>query len=78
MLRSRSQTVGRTAKAVITAKSVCESSSNAPKFKRAFGNNEDKLSPSKIIYSMQQAWMKEHSNMQSNCYKFTEIITGIQ
>jgi len=61
MLRSRSQTVGRTAKAVITANSVCESISITPKFKCAFGNKEDKLSPSRIIYSMQQACMKECS-----------------
>jgi hypothetical protein len=40
---------------VINAKKWWESNSNPPKLIFAFGNNEDKLSLSKIIYSTQQA-----------------------
>jgi hypothetical protein len=57
-LRSRSQVVGMTTRAVKMANSICESRVKLPMVRCAFGNNFDKLSLSKIKYSMQHACKK--------------------
>ena len=57
-LRSRSQVVGITIRAVRMANSTCESKVKLPMVRCALGNNFDKLSLSNIKYSMQHACNK--------------------
>lgn len=65
-LRSRSQVVGMTTRAVKMANSICESRVKLPMVRCAFGNNFDKLSLSKIKYSMQHAY--------SSIYRIIEMM----
>lgn len=65
MLRS-SQIEGTTNKPEITTKSVIRFNSTTSKFEYAFGNKEVKLSPSKIIYSMQQSYVTTYFT-KKNC-----------
>jgi hypothetical protein len=58
-LRSRSQVVGMTIRAVRMANSTCESRVKPPMVRCASGNNFDKLSLSSIKYSTQHACKKE-------------------
>lgn len=70
MLRSLSQTVGRTVRAVIIANRYREFKSKPAKLRFAFGNRDDKLSLSKIIYSTQLACKERHQKWpQYNVWK---------
>jgi hypothetical protein len=57
-LRSRSQVVGMTISAVRIANKTWASTVKSPIVRCALGNNFDRLSPSNIRYSMQQACME--------------------
>lgn len=52
---------------------MCEFNLNAPKLRCAFGNSEDKLSLSKIIYSMQQACMGEIFSVSPQWNRSTRV-----